>query len=197
MMHNAPGNGVDGLVQNHNGDFPSLRPRLIAVVSAFLIAFLLPGAPVQGQARDTVAPTPPMGWNSWDSYGLTVRDAEVRANADWMAANLKQNGWQYIVVDEGWYVQNPESAGKPDQRFTLDANGLYQPAPNRFPSAENSQGLKALADYVHSLCLKFGIHIIRGISREAVARNLAIAGSAFHASEAADQNDKCYWQGAG
>jgi alpha-galactosidase len=185
------------LIQKRNLHLPPHRPWRVVVAAGILIACLLPGELVHAQVDGNIAPTPPMGWNSWDSYGLTVREAEVRANADWMAAHLKQNGWQYIVVDEGWYLQNPESAGKPDQRFALDANGLYQPAPNRFPSAERGQGLKALADYVHSLGLKFGIHIIRGIPREAVARNLPIAWSALHASEAADQNDKCYWQGPG
>jgi alpha-galactosidase len=52
------------------------------------------------------APTPPMGWNSWDCYGPTVVEDEVKANADYMAANLKKLGWEYIVVDIRWYVAN-------------------------------------------------------------------------------------------
>ncbi len=140
------------------------------------------------------AATPSMGWNSWDSYGLTVRESEVRANAEWMAAHLKQYGWQYIVVDEGWYLQNPESNGKPLWRFTISPDGLYLPAPNRFPSSEHGQGFKPLADYMHSLGLKFGIHILRGIPREAVVKDLPVAGSSFHAAAAANQSDVCYWQ---
>ncbi len=140
------------------------------------------------------APTPPMGWNSWDSYGLTVRESEVRANAEWMAAHLKQYGWQYIVVDEGWYLQNPETNGKPSWRFTISEDGLYLPAPNRFPSSQHGQGFKPLAEYTHSLGLKFGIHIIRGIPREAVGKDLPVSGSSFHARAAADQSDVCYWQ---
>ena len=105
-----------------------------------------------------LAPTPPMGWNSWDSYRLTVRESDVRANAEWMAAHLKQYGWEYIVVDEGWYLQNPESNGKPSWRFTIGREGRYVPAPNRFPSSQGGQGFKPLADYTHSLGLKFGIH---------------------------------------
>ena len=57
------------------------------------------------------AQTPPMGWNSWDSYGPTVTEKEVRANADYMADRLKDFGWQYIVVDIRWYVTNPTSHG--------------------------------------------------------------------------------------
>lgn len=49
------------------------------------------------------APTPPMGWNSWDCYGASVTEAEVRGNADYMARNLKEHGWEYIVVDIQWY----------------------------------------------------------------------------------------------
>ncbi|HEX4232564.1 MAG TPA: glycoside hydrolase family 27 protein [Bryobacteraceae bacterium] len=140
-----------------------------------------------------IAPTPPMGWNSWDSYGLTVTEQEFKANADWLNANLKQHGWQYVVVDEGWYLKNPESHGKPAWQFTLGRYGRYFPATNRFPSAANSRGFKPLADYVHSLGLKFGIHIIRGIPREAVDKNLPIAGSKYHAADAADKSDTCSW----
>lgn len=164
-------------------------------IGLLMMAYLLPVALSQQANRTDVAVMPPMGWNSWDSYGLTVRESEVRANAQWMAAHLKQYGWQYIVVDEGWYLRNPESVGKAASEFTLDADGLYRPAPNRFGSAQGDQGFKPLVDYVHSLGLKFGIHVIRGIPREAVSKNLPIAGSAFHARDAADQNDLCYWEG--
>ena len=144
-----------------------------------------------------LAATPPMGWNSWDSYGLTINESEYKANADWMAQHLKQFGWQYAVVDEGWFLQNPESGGKPAWEYTLDAEGRYVPAVGRFPSAANGAGFKPVAEYVHGLGLKFGLHIIRGIPRQAVAQNLPIGdsnqGSAFHAPEAADTSDTCEW----
>ena len=75
----------------------------------------------------------------------------------------------------------------------MGESGRFLPATNRFPSATNRQGFKPLADYVHSLGLKFGIHIIRGIPREAVDKNLPIANSSFHAAEAADKSDTCSW----
>lgn len=140
-----------------------------------------------------LAPTPPMGWNSWDSYGLTITESEFKTNADWMAKHLKSFGWQYAVVDEGWYLQNPQSGGKPAWQFTLDANGRFTPALKRFPSATSGAGFRPLADYAHSLGLKFGIHLIRGIPREAVAKNLPIAGSSYHAADAADTSDTCEW----
>lgn len=149
------------------------------------------------RAAPVLAPTPPMGWNSWDSFALSVRESEVKANAQMMAARLKRYGWQYVVIDEGWYLQNPESGGKPAWQYTMGADGRYLPASNRFPSAQGGRGFKPLADYVHSLGLKFGIHIIRGIPREAVKENLSIEGSPYHAAEAADTSDVCYWQSQG
>jgi alpha-galactosidase len=137
-----------------------------------------------------LATTPPMGWNSWDSYGLTITQQEFRQNADWLHTHLQPSGWQYVVVDEGWYLATPE---KTDQGYTLDANGRYIPAIDRFPSADKDRGFKPLADYVHSLGLKFGIHILRGIPKEAVTRNLPIAGSKYRAADAADTSDTCFW----
>jgi hypothetical protein len=139
-----------------------------------------------------LASTPPMGWNSWDSYGLSITESEFRSNVDVLAEKLQPYGWNYAVVDEGWYLSNPEAKAG-EFKFTLDDNGRYTPAVNRFPSAANGAGFKPIADYVHSRNLKFGIHIIRGIPREAVTRNLAIAGSDYRASDAADQSDTCPW----
>jgi len=140
----------------------------------------------------SLSPTPPMGWNSWDSYGRTLTEAQLKANADWMAKHLKRFGWRYIVIDEGWYVANPESGPK-EYKFLLTSDGRFIPVPARFPSAANNAGFKPIADYIHSMGLKFGIHIIRGIPREAVARGLAIADSPYHAQDAADQSDTCPW----
>ena len=169
-----------------------MRVRFLELTVLFA-ASLLPLSAQQAKPSPRLAATPPMGWNSWDSYGLTITEAEYKANADWMAKHLKQFGWQYAVVDEGWYLRNPESGGKPAWQFTLDKQGRFMPAPNRFPSAADGAGFRPLADYVHSLGLKFGIHIIRGIPREAVAKNLPIAGTEYHAADAADTSDTCSW----
>ncbi|NYF78462.1 glycoside hydrolase family 27 protein [Granulicella arctica] len=135
-----------------------------------------------------------MGWNSWDSYGLTVTESQFAANVDVLASKLKPLGWRYAVIDEGWYLQNPEAASKPENlHYTINLHGLYDPAPNRFPSAANGVGLKAIGDSVHAKGLLFGIHIIRGIPKQTVAANTSIAGSSFHAADAADQADTCPW----
>jgi alpha-galactosidase len=137
---------------------------------------------------------PPMGWNSWDSYGTTVNEGQVKANADWMAKNLKAFGWQYITVDMEWFVTDPKPEGNAkDSRYQMDADGRFQPATNRFPSSKDGVGFKPLADYVHSLGLKFGIHILQGIPRPAVQGDLPIANSSFHARDAANTDGTCKW----
>jgi hypothetical protein len=140
------------------------------------------------------APTPPMGWNSWDCFGTTVTEQQTKANADYMAANLARHGWQYIVVDIQWY--EPAAKGweyRPDAKLTMDAYGRLIPAVNRFPSAAGGRGFKPLADYVHGKGLKFGVHILRGIPRQAVAANTPILGSSVHASDVADKSSTCQW----
>lgn len=141
-----------------------------------------------------MAATPPMGWNSWDGYGTTIREDQFKANAEWFAKHLKPFGWQYVVVDMEWFVTNPTPEGNSKKsQFNIDGYGRYMPALNRFPSSANDAGFKPLAEYAHSLGLKFGIHILRGIPKQAVEKNLPIAGSSFHAADAADTSDTCPW----
>ena len=154
-----------------------------------------PARSIRKSVRTATPPMgPPMGWNSWDGYGTTVKEADVKANAKWLAEHLKSAGWQYVVVDMEWFVTNPTPEGNSkNSQYTVDTHGRYTPALNRFPSAANDSGFKPLADYVHSLGLKFGIHILRGIPKQAVEKNLPIAGSSYRAAEAADTSDTCPW----
>ncbi|MBE1440633.1 glycoside hydrolase family 27 protein [Paenibacillus sp. OAS669] len=141
-----------------------------------------------------LAPTPPMGWNSWDCYGAAVTEAEIRGNADYMAQHLKDYGWEYIVVDIQWYEPGAVSSQyRPFVRLEIDEYSRLMPAVNRFPSAEGGVGFKPLADYVHGLGLKFGIHIMRGIPRQAVHDNMPIKGTAATAREIAHPNSICPW----
>lgn len=145
-------------------------------------------------AQSYFAQVPPMGWNSWDAYGTTVREDEVKANANVMATELAKFGWQYIVVDIQWYERNARSHGyRENAQLDMDDYGRLMPATNRFPSAANAAGFKTLADYIHSRGLKFGIHILRGIPRQAVARNTPIYGTALHAQDIADTQHVCRW----
>lgn len=141
-----------------------------------------------------IAQTPPMGWNSWDCYGAAVTEDIVRANARFMADNLKQYGWNYIVVDIQWYEPTAESHYY--HNFTelcMDGYSRLLPAPNRFPSAADGKGFAPLAEYVHSLGLKFGIHIMRGIPRQAVHQNAPVLGTDKTARELAEQASICEW----
>jgi alpha-galactosidase len=140
------------------------------------------------------APTPPMGWNSWDCFGTTVTEAQVKAQADYMASTLKSHGWSYIVVDIQWYEPEAKShVYRQDAVLTMDGFGRLQPAPNKFPSASDGSGFKALADYVHARGLKFGIHLMRGIPRQAVEQNVPIKGTPLHAQDIANRADICPW----
>jgi len=136
----------------------------------------------------------PMGWNSWDCYGAGVTEEIVRENAEYMAEHLHKYGWDYIVVDIQW--AGPEARTHeyiPFQDLTMDEYGRLLPAENRFPSAAGGKGFKELADYVHSLGLKFGIHIMRGIPRNAVHKNLPVYGTDYTARDIAEPNNICEW----
>ncbi|WP_410771279.1 glycoside hydrolase family 27 protein [Fontibacillus sp. BL9] len=141
-----------------------------------------------------IAPTPPMGWNSWDCYGAAVTEKEVRANAYYMAKHLKDFGWEYVVVDIQWY--EPGAVSSQYRHFVpleMDGFSRLMPAANRFPSTADGQGFKPLADYVHGLGLKFGIHIMRGIPRQAVHAATPIKGTSATARDIAHPNSICPW----
>ncbi|MCG8698804.1 MAG: glycoside hydrolase family 27 protein [Bacteroidales bacterium] len=149
--------------------------------------------------HDTLAKTPPMGWNSYDCYGAAVNEAEVKANADVMANLLKDFGYEYIVVDYCWsfpYIgalDNPPQTKDFKPQLNMDAYGRLLPAVDRFPSSADGKGFKPLADYVHSKGLKFGIHIMRGIPRQATAWNTPIIGTNSKAAHIAEKFDTCRW----
>ena len=154
-------------------------------------------ASVSAGAKPPLAPTPPMGWNSWDAYGLAITEPDFRANVDVLARDLKPFGWNYAVIDEGWFMKNPQDRPTPEKLVLIvDDNGRYIPDPVRFPSVlkgGRNVGFEAISAAVHARGLKFGIHIVRGIPRVSVERNLPVAGSAFHAQDVADTTDACPW----
>ncbi|WP_219818395.1 glycoside hydrolase family 27 protein [Clavibacter michiganensis] len=138
--------------------------------------------------------TPPMGWNSWDSYGTTVTEEEVLANARFMAEHLLPSGWDTVVVDIQWYEPTARAGGyNEDPPVELDGFGRQMPAVNRFPSAAGGAGFGPLARAVHDLGLRFGIHIMRGIPRRAVQLDLPVEGTGSTASRIADTSSVCAW----
>ncbi len=148
--------------------------------------------------KNLFSPTPPMGWNSYDYYDTTVNEDQVKANADYMAAHLKEFGWEYIVVDIEWYsydtgTQRDKYQYIPFWHVEMDEYSRLLPCPDRFPSSAHGQGFKPLADYVHGLGLKFGIHIMRGIPRIAAHEHKKILGTKKTANEIASPHSICQW----
>ena len=153
-----------------------------------------------------LALTPPMGWNSYNCFGSAVHEDEVKANAEYMAHHLKQFGWQYVVVDFLWSYDNPPGSniGNPFQMrlsdgsyipwLAMDQWGRLMPHADKFPSSFGGKGFKPLADYVHSLGLQFGIHVMRGIPRQAVwAKTPVLQASGITADMIADTSSVCPW----
>lgn len=173
-------------------DRPTIIIHMIKrLVLATALAFAIPA-----YATDyhSFAPTPPMGWNSWDIFGTTVTEAQAKQQADVMAEKLLPHGWNTLVVDIQWY--QPTSKGhdyEKGAKLAMDEYSRLVPAPEKFPSAAGGQGFRPLADYVHAKGLKFGIHMMRGISRQAVDHNTPLLGTGVRAADIADRNDVCQW----
>lgn len=144
--------------------------------------------------KDTFALTPPMGWNSWDCYGAAVNEEQLLGNAQYVADNLKDYGYEYITCDIQWY--EPKATSNFYNNFTelcMDEYSRLIPAENRFPSAANGVGFKAIADKIHAMGLKFGIHIMRGIPRQAVHMNTPVKGTDKTAREITQGFSVCLW----
>jgi alpha-galactosidase len=162
---------------------------VLAVVTLAITVVVAVSEPKVAVAWDNgTADTPPMGWNSYDAFNWSVTEADVKANADYMGTNLKQHGWQYVVIDWAWYYpgrhnNSPNQDANLNPRLRMDANGRLLPDTTRFPSAAGNNGFKPLADYVHAQGLKFGVHLMRGIPRQAVADNVPILGSTCRANQ--------------
>lgn len=142
----------------------------------------------------SLAKTAPKGWNSWDCYGASVTEEEVKQNAVYMKDNLKNHGYEYVVVDIQWYEPTANSSiYHAFADLEMDEFSRLMPAVNRFPSAAGGKGFKPLGDYIHSLGLKFGIHYMRGIPRQAVHNNTAIKNSDQKARDIVKSNSICPW----
>ena len=170
----------------------SFSGKSLALLCAMLLSSVSGMARLSSVPSDDVATfrtwamTPPMGWNSWDCYYSSVTEKEVMQNARYLVDNdLVRHGWEYVVVDIRWYCDHPSLGGgnynqRGDQGYVLDAYGRYLPSPRRFPSCMKDGiniGFKALADSIHNMGLKFGIHIMRGVPKAVVGSNYQLKGS--------------------
>ena len=147
-----------------------------------------------GEVPRLLAPTPPMGWNSWNSFATTITEAQALETAGIMAEKLLPSGYDVFTVDIQWY--EPGATGYAYSAApvpAMDQWGRLQPAPNRFPSSTGGKGFAPLAARVHKLGLRFGIHVMRGIPRLAVERNLPVPGTQVRARDVADTTSICSW----
>ncbi len=157
-----------------------------------------------------ITPKPPLGWNSYDSYHAAIIESQFKACVDVLATKLKPYGYDYATIDFCWYYPGPagwtpeqwatfplrqkrNKTGKLFPQVAMDSYGRLLPAENRFPSAKEGKGFKAIGDYTHSKGMKFAIHIMRGIPRQAVDENTPILGTKYHAKDIANPRDTCRW----
>lgn len=144
--------------------------------------------------RGSTRSRPPMGWNSWDCYGTTVTESEVIANAEFMADRLLEFGWDTIVIDIDWSDPAARSHGySAGAALCMDDYGRLIPDPKRFPSSTGGRGFGPLAERLHTLGLRLGIHTMRGIPRRALAADTPILGTDARASQIADTGNVCEW----
>ena len=140
------------------------------------------------------AQTPPMGWNSWDCYASAVTEAQVRQNAEFMRDNLKDLGWDYVIIDIRWYTDDTGRwYNQSNPVFTYDQYGRYTPDTGRFPSAADGRGFKTFGDELHAMGLKWGIHIMRGVPKVAVQNKCPILGTPYTCDQIYKTDTLCTW----
>lgn len=186
--------------------------RILTICIAAIAVVSCCGENQTTKCNNYVAPTPPMGWNSFDAYDCRINEQEFKDIVDYMADNLLEYGWEYAVIDYCWFNDNPGGWDNPEKRYghpnvRLDKNGVpldslcmdqysrLLPSEVRFPSSANGAGFKPLSDYVHNKGMKFGIHIMRGIPRQAYFQKTAIKGvEGVTAFDLGEPMDTCNWQ---
>jgi len=133
---------------------------------------------------------PPAGWNSYDCYGVFINEKQALENLDYFIKRLKPFGYEYFVIDAGWYMDHKFSSdyNEEDYKPNIDKYGRFVASPVNFPN-----GLKYLADACHAGGVKFGVHIMRGIPRVACERNTPIMYSSCSANDIVDKDSICTW----
>lgn len=158
-------------------------------------------------ADDVQASIPPRGWNSYDSFSWIISEQEFLQNAEIASQKLLPYGYQYVVVDYLWYRKIEEGSSQNSPGFdVIDEWGRPIPDPARWPSSQGGKGFKEVANRVHKMGLKFGIHVMRGISTQAVNANTPIMGSQgvpykeggkiWYAKDIGLTNQTCSWMPA-
>lgn len=164
------------------------------VLLTLFFSTLLVGCKSVAAADSLAVATPPMGWNSFDSYGVYLYEEAAMANLEAFAKKLVPHGYNYYVIDAGWFGEYDLKPGtiypkeKHAKKLNINEYGLLQPSKTYFPN-----GLKPIIDRCHELGLKFGVHIMRGIPRISVEQNTPVRGTAYYARDIADTTSICKW----
>ena len=164
-----------------------------SILGGAALAPVLTAAGLPKRAKP-LAPTPPMGWNSWNSFATTINEAQALEVARIQSAKLLPAGYDVFTIDIQWYEPEASSYRYNDNpQPAMDGYGRLLPALNRFPSSVGGKGFGPLAAQVHALGLRFGVHLMRGIPRAAVKANLPVFGTKVRAQDIADIASICGW----
>ena len=167
---------------------------LIALVLESAWISTTAASPAPDGVKKNLAPKPPLGWNSYDSYRVQISEEDALQNLEVFAKKLAPHGYEYFVIDYGWYCENACVPGslRPwgNDAFDWRLNEYGFPVGSRtyFPG-----GMKRIADRAHQLGVKFGLHMMRGMIRKAWEFNLPVKGTPYHLRDIADTNNICHW----
>jgi hypothetical protein len=184
-----------------------MKASVFCSLCSFFALLLLQRVFCEGNQKR--ASLPPRGWNSYDSFSWIISEEEFLNNAELVAQRLKAHGYEYVVVDYLWYRRKVPGAYSDSLGFdVIDEWGRMIPDPDRWPSSKGGKGFSILANKVHSMGLKFGIHVMRGISTQAVNANTLIldnakgcayeeSGRQWHANDVGLKERACAWMSHG
>jgi len=169
---------------------------VISMLAVMIFACNSPKMPIE--KIKPLAQTPPLGWNSFDSYGINIYEEVAMKEIDAFIEKFAPYGYEYFVIDNGWFA-SPKSemykgylmpvADKTiPTEVSTDEYGIPAPSKQFFPN-----GLKPMADKLHAKGLKFGVHLMRGIPRVAVEKDLPIKGTNYSAKDIYTIFDDCTW----
>lgn len=171
---------------------------MILIRFTLLLISLLAANAVGVSKERMLASTPPMGWNSFDSYSCHLYEEVALKELEVFIDTYAPYGYEYYVIDNGWFAEHERIVGEgyrlPMRQHAkasdvrINGYGIVQPSKEGFPN-----GFKPLVDKLHSNGLKFGLHLMRGIPRKAVEQNTPIQGTPYHAQDIADTKDICSW----
>jgi hypothetical protein len=163
-----------------------LRKWTHSLRAALLIALLAGGALQNASAEDNgLERTPVLGWSSWSFLRKQPTADRMKAQAFALHnSGLQEIGYEYINLDDFWY-QCPGPQGP-----NVDTYGRWITDSSKFLPQGNTDGIKVVADYIHSLGMKFGIYVTPGISRQALERNTPIKGTSYTAAQIAEPSVK-------